>query len=107
MGLLIDAFSNTLGMHTAASVLIAYTRSFTIKLFTTIDEGNNPIPSFKTFGVGAYVKYVFTMVFLHHSFLFYMEAFSFSHFWLIFLKIIFSSIITILIILGIKSMSRR
>lgn len=107
MGILIDVFSNTLGMHAAAAVLIAYARSFIIKLFTSIDEGNNPTPSFHTFGVGSYIKYIFVMVFLHHATLFYLEAFSFSHFWLILFKTLLSSTITILIILGLKSMSRR
>ncbi|MBP6609915.1 MAG: rod shape-determining protein MreD [Paludibacter sp.] len=107
LGLAIDTFSNTLGMHTAATVLIAYARSFVIKLFTSIDEGNNPIPSFHSFGVGAYVKYTFVMVVLHHSSLFFLESFSFSNFWLVFFKIILSSAITILIILGLKSLNRR
>ena len=107
LGLAIDTFSNTLGMHTAATVLVAYARSFVIKLFTSIDEGNNPIPSFHSFGVGAYVKYTFVMVVLHHSSLFFLESFSFSNFWLVFFKIILSSAITILIILGLKSLNRR
>jgi len=107
IGLLIDAFSNTFGMHAFASVLIAYTRSFIIQLFTSIDEGNNPTPSFHSFGVGAYIKYVFVMVFLHHSALFFLEAFSFSHFWLVLFKTILSSIISILIILGVRSLNRR
>jgi len=107
LGLFIDVFSNTLGMHAFATVLIAYARSFVIQLFTSIDEGNNPIPSFRSFGVGAYVKYVFVMVFLHHSALFFLEAFSFSHFWLILFKTILSSVISILIIIGLKSLNRR
>ncbi len=107
IGFLIDIFSNTLGMHAFASVLIAYARSFVIKLFTSIDEGNNPTPSFHSFGVGAYVKYVFVMVFLHHATLFFLEAFSFSHFWLILFKTLLSSLISILIILGLKSLNRK
>lgn len=107
LGIIIDAFSNTLGMHAFASVLIAYARSFVIKLFTAIDEGNNPTPSFHSFGVGAYVKYVFVLVFLHHASLFFLEAFSFSHFWLILFKTVLSSIISVLIILGIRSLNRR
>jgi len=107
IGLLIDTFSNTLGMHAFSSVLIAYARSFIIKLFTSIDEGNNPTPSFHSFGVGAYIKYVFVMVFLHHASLFFLEAFSLGHFWLILFKTFLSSVITILIILGLKSINRR
>lgn len=107
MGLVIDVFSNTLGMHAFASVLIAYARSFVIQLFTSIDEGNNPIPSFHSFGVGAYVKYVFVMVLLHHSALFFLEAFSLTNFWLVLFKTLLSSAISILIILGLKSLNRK
>lgn len=107
LGMIIDTFSNTLGMHTAATVLVAYARSFVINLFTSIDEGNNPTPSFHSFGVGAYVKYVLVLVFLHHAALFFLEAFSFSHFWLVFFKTLLSSAITILIILGLKSFKRK
>lgn len=107
LGLSIDTFSNTLGMHTAATVFVAYARSFIIKIFTSIDEGNNPIPSFHSFGVGAYVKYTLVMVILHHSALFFLESFAFSNFWLVLFKIILSSAITILIILGLKSFNRR
>lgn len=107
LGFIIDVFSNTLGMHAAATVLVAFARSFIIKIFTSIDEGNNPIPSFHSFGVGAYVKYVFVIVFLHHFALFFLEAFSFSHFWLILFKTVLSSAITIMIILGLKSFKRK
>jgi rod shape-determining protein MreD len=107
LGLIIDTFSNTLGMHAAATVLVAFSRSFVIKLFTSIDEGNNPTPSFHSFGVGAYVKYVLVLVFLHHAALFFLEAFSFSHFWLVLFKTLLSSSITILIILGLKSFKRK
>lgn len=107
LGLTIDTFSNTLGMHAAASVLVAYARSFIIKIFTSIDEGNNPIPSFHSFGVGAYVKYTFVLVILHHSALFFLESFSLANFWLVIFKIFLSSAITILIILGLKSFNRK
>jgi rod shape-determining protein MreD len=107
LGLTIDTFSNTLGMHAAASVLAAYARSFIIKLFTSIDEGNNPIPSFHSFGVGAYVKYVVVLVVLQHSALFFLESFSFMNFWLVLFKISLSSAITILLILGLKSFNRK
>ncbi|OIP84787.1 MAG: rod shape-determining protein MreD [Porphyromonadaceae bacterium CG2_30_38_12] len=107
LGFVIDIFSNTLGIHIFATVLVAYLRSFVIQLFTSIDEGNNPIPSFHSFGVGAYIKYVVALVVLHHTALFFIEAFSFSHLGLIPLKILMSSSITILLILGLKSMHRK
>nr|MBP6634336.1 rod shape-determining protein MreD [Paludibacter sp.] len=107
LGLTIDTFSNTMGTHAFATVLIAFLRNGIIKLFTAIEEGNNPVPSFHTFGVGAYVKYVILMTLVHHTTLFFLEAFSFSLFWVVFFKVILSSIVTILIILGIRSFYRK
>jgi len=107
LGLTIDIFSNTGGMHASASVLVAFSRNGIIKLFTSIEEGNNPTPSFYTFGVSAYVKYVVSLVFIHHTTLFILEAFSFANFWITFAKIILSSLVTVLMILGIQSLSKK
>lgn len=107
LGISIDTFSNTLGMHAAATVLIAYLRSFIINIFTSIDEGNNPIPSFHSFGVGAYVKYAMVLVILHHSVLFLLESFTITNFTLVIYKSILSSIVTLMIVLGVKSFNRK
>jgi rod shape-determining protein MreD len=107
LGLTIDIFSNTGGMHASATVLVAFSRNGIIKLFTSIDEGNNPTPSFYTFGVSAYVKYVVFAVLIHHTTLFFLEAFSFTHFWIMLAKIILSSAVTILMILGIQSLNNK
>jgi rod shape-determining protein MreD len=107
IGVIIDMFADTPGIHAFASVLIAFLRNGTIKLFTAIEEGNNPTPSFYTFGVSAYIKYVVLLVFVHHTTLFFLEAFSFANFWIMFAKIILSSLVTIMIILGIQSLSRK
>ena len=107
LGISIDIFSDTLGMHAFATVFVAFFRNGIIKLFTNIEEGNNPTPSFYTFGVSAYVKYVIVMVLIHHSTLFILEAFSFTHFWILLTKILLSSFITILLIFGIQSIKTK
>ena len=107
LGLTIDAFSNTMGMHTFAAVMVAFLRNGTIKLFTAIEDGNNPTPSFHTFGVSAYVKYVVLLIFVHHATLFLLEAFSFYHFWFLLAKIVLSSLVTIVLVLGIQSLNKK
>jgi len=107
LGITIDIFSNTPGMHAFATVFIAFFRSGIIKLFTNIEEGNNPTPSFYTFGVSSYIKYVVVMVLIHHATLFLLEAFSFTHFWILLAKIMLSSLVTILLILGIQSIKTK
>lgn len=107
LGLIIDVFSNTIGIHAFATVLIAFFRNGIIKLFISIEEGSNPIPSFHSFGVGAYIKYVVFMVMLHHTSLFLLEAFSLQLNWMTLLRILLSSFVSILLILGIRSFNKR
>jgi len=107
LGLIIDAFANTIGMHAFATVLVAFLRNGIIKLFTSIEEGNNPTPSFYSFGVSAYVKYVVVLVLIHHSTLLMLEAFSFVNFGITLIKIILSTAVTVLMILGIQSLSKK
>ena len=107
LGLIIDAFANTIGMHAFATVLVAFLRSGIIKLFTSIEEGNNHTPSFYSFGVSAYVKYVVVLVLIHHSTLLMLEAFSFVNFGITLTKIILSTAVTVLMILGIQSLSKK
>ncbi len=107
LGLTIDIFSNTLGMHAFATVLIAFLRNGIINLFIGLEENDNPSPSFRSLGVAAYVKYLVLMVFIHHFSLFFLEAFSFAHPGLILSKIALSSIVTILILLGVVSLQRK
>ena len=107
MGLIIDVFSNTAGMHSFALVFAAFLRTPVINIFTSIDEGSNPNNSFHTFGVSAYVKYVVILVLIHHFILFFIESFSFLHLTLLIPKIIFSSTVTILLILGLQSFKSK
>lgn len=107
LGIIIDMFSNTPGMHAFATVLISYMRNVTIRLFTSIEEGSNPVPSFYTFGVTSFIKYVFVLVFIHHTTLFLLEAFSLVDFKIIFLKILINTVVTLLIILGIQSFRKK
>ena len=107
LGLTIDIFSNTPGIHAFATVLVAFFKDGIIKLFTNLEEGNNPTPSFHTFGVSAYIKYVVLIVIIHHFTLFILEAFSFSHFWILSAKILLSALVSTILILGIQSVKTK
>ncbi len=107
LGLIIDSFTNTLGMHTFATVLIAFLRNPIIKLFVSIEEGVNPIPSFFTFGTATYIKYIISLVFIHHITFFFLEIFSSIGFWQTILRIILNSIFSIIIILGLGLLNKK
>ncbi len=107
MGLIIDIFSNTLGMHAFATVFLAFLRIPLTNLLLSFDDGVNPTPSFKTFGVSNYLKYVAVCVFIHHFVLFSIESFSFSSFIFMLYRIILSSVVTILLILVVQSFKSK
>lgn len=107
LGLILDVFSNTYGIHAFTSVLIAFLRNPVINMYTSIEEGANPTPSFYTFGVVPFIKYVSTLVILHHSVLLFLEIFSFVGFGDTLIRIVLNSLVTILIILGIQSFYRK
>ena len=104
IGIVIDIFSNTMGIHTFAAVFAAFVRQPVINLFVDSDEIARPEPTFSSFGVSAYIKYVAVIVILHHTALFLIEAFAFSNLVHLIPKIILSSAISILIILAVKSL---
>lgn len=106
-GLLIDSFTNTPGIHAFAAVFIAYLRHPVILLFTSIEEGANPEPSFHSFGIAAFIKYIVVMVFFHHALFFVLEIFSFTDFPQTLLRIGINSLLSIFIILGIASFRKQ
>ena len=107
LGLTVDIFNNTMGIHAFATVFAAFVRPVVINMSVSTEEMANPSPSFRTFGVANYVKYVILIVLFHHIVLFLVESFSFMHLTLLIPKILLSSAVTILIILGIQSLKSK
>ncbi|OFX74281.1 MAG: rod shape-determining protein MreD [Bacteroidetes bacterium GWE2_29_8] len=94
-GLLLDIFSNSMGVHIIATVIVAYFRKNIYGLlFTTKDIDENVSPSIRDMGSTWFIYYTIFMVSIHHFFLFILEAFTFAHFSLIIVNIILSSIAT-------------
>ena len=77
LGIVIDMFSNTLGMHAAACSLAGMIRNPLIFTFSEKELTENTLPSYRTLGVGAFMKYVISLVALHHITLFLIESISF------------------------------
>lgn len=100
LGLAIDIFSNTGGIHAAASTLIAFYRPLYLKAQSP-REGYElaAIPHLKNFGFGWFIPYASIIILIHHFALFYLEIFRFSEFFHTLLKVIVSSGITLFFIL--------
>tara|TARA_B100001059_G_C17613454_1_gene465774 strand:+ start:294 stop:797 length:504 start_codon:yes stop_codon:yes gene_type:complete len=98
LGLFVDFFSDSGGIHAAASVFIAFIRPFVLKYSFGISYEYNTIKISNE----DYLKqiiYVGSMVFFHHFILFALEIFNVNHFLLFLNSILFSSIFSIIIIL--------
>ncbi len=98
LGLSVDVFSNSLGMHTAATVFIAFIRPFVIRSISNREEDRNEYPGLKQNSFTWFLLYTIIMVFSHHFVFFYLEFFTFTHFLTTFLRVVFSSFFSVLTI---------
>ena len=99
-GLCIDVFSDTLGMHAAASVFLGFVRPTILRAISPRDgyEADSS-PSLKLMGLNWFLLYTFIAVIIHHFVLFYIEVFRFSEFFSTLLRVSLSSLVTIIFIL--------
>ena len=99
MGITIDMFYDTAGMHAAACVFIAYIRPGVLKLFSPRDGYEfGTQPTIQYLGVPWFLSYSAILIVLHHFILFYIEIFRLSEFFSTFFRVIISSIFTILLV---------
>ncbi|MDR7208259.1 rod shape-determining protein MreD [Flavobacterium piscis] len=96
LGLTMDMFCNSGGIHAAACVLLAYYRPYIFKFsfglsyeYQTIKLNDSLTPERFSF--------ILVSVVLHHIVLFILEAFQFKFIWDILLRTLFSSIFSIII----------
>lgn len=99
-GLVVDMFSNTMGMHAAACVFMAFTRPSVLKLLAPRDgyEAESS-PSARELGFTWFLIYAAILTLIHHFVLFYIEVFRFSEFLSTFLRVILSSAATLIVIM--------
>ncbi|MBP2832577.1 rod shape-determining protein MreD [Aquimarina sp. U1-2] len=96
LGLTMDMFGDSGGVHAAACLIIAFFRPVALRTvfglsyeFQTVKLGN--------IAFGEKLAYVTLMVLTHHLILFSLEIFNFSHILLIIKKTLFSSLFTIVV----------
>ena len=102
LGFALDSFRHNPGFHAAACVLIAYLRPFLINILIphTGSETNYEEPSLKSMGgLGPYMLYAGLLTLVHNSWLFLLEAFQFGNYWEFLIKTLFSTFISLVLIL--------
>ena len=99
LGLTVDFFSNTMGLHTFACTLIGFLRQGYLKVLFSHLEFKFQEPSISQFETSGYLKYAVGMVGAHHIALFMMEALSFNNFGFLLLRIIINIALSLLLIM--------
>lgn len=100
IGLTIDAFYDTPGLHAAACVILAFVRIIFINLTVQKDGfDNEPEPTLSIMGFRWFFTYTLTLTLFHHFFLFNIEAFRFSEFQYTISRFLLSSLFTVFLIL--------
>ena len=107
IGLVMDVFCNSLGVHMAACILLMFIRPYLIGAIVNDKDRLNEQISSRTIGMEALIKYVVIGVLIHHLTVFSLAAWSWSHFGFVLLETLVSSTVTILIIIGYNAMSYR
>tara|TARA_B100000575_G_C23003386_1_gene578105 strand:+ start:185 stop:706 length:522 start_codon:yes stop_codon:yes gene_type:complete len=101
LGLTIDSFQNSMGLHAFSCILIAYFRSSIIKfLLPELKNKNKKSINFSIneFGIQRFIIYSSIMVIIHHFSLFFIESFNLEIFNNI-IRASISSIFSIVIII--------
>ena len=100
MGLTIDAFYDTPGLHAASCVLLAMVR-ITFIAITVQRDGfdNEPEPTLSVMGFRWFFAYASILTLFHHFFLFNLEVFRWSEIQYTLLRFLLSSVFTVFLML--------
>lgn len=99
LGLSIDIFEDSGGVHAAACAFIAYIRPVVLKYSFGISYEYNSVNLKKAVPVERFT-YIASMAILHHFVMFTLEIFSFHHLFLLLKSTLFSALFTVILIFG-------
>jgi hypothetical protein len=107
-GIIIDTFYNTLGMHAAATVLMAYFRPLVVRAQIDVPGLESRIEfSLQELGTAAFLRYVFVMALIHHTALFFIEASSIELIIPTLIRVVASTVLTSVSVLLIQFFTRN
>jgi rod shape-determining protein MreD len=100
LGFSVDMFTHTMGMHTAACVFMAFLRPHILRMIAPRDGyETGTFPRVHYYGFEWFLKYTLILVFSHHFILFYIEVFRFSEFFSTLLRVLISSLFSMILII--------
>ena len=101
-GLIIDIFSNTLGMHTMTAVTMMWLRMPILHLFINAEDVKIGVPGNSLLGMPSYIRFALTQIAVHCFLLYFIESFSLNNIFVTLSKALISLIITFVATLSIE-----
>jgi len=99
LGLSIDIFTNTMGVHAFACVFTAFIRPGVLSIIATRETQESvSAPRVENMSLQWFAGYAAFIVGVHHLVLFYIEAFTLEGFLFTLIRVILSSILTLTLI---------
>ena len=100
LGLSVDMFGQTLGMHTTATVFMAFIRPYILRAIAPRDGyETGTFPRIYYYGFNWFLKYALILILAHHMVLFYTEVFRFSEFFSTLLRVLLSSLFSVILVM--------
>ncbi len=107
VGLIMDIFCNSMGIHTAACIFIMFIRPYLIGAIVNDKDRLNEQISLRSLGMEALLRYVVILVVIHHLIVFLLAAWNWAHIGFVLVDTLVSSLVTISIIIGYNSLRYR
>lgn len=98
MGLAVDTFYDSAGLHASAAVLTAFVRPYFVRLFTPRDDYEvNDRPGISKMGLPWFLRFAAALTLIHCFWVFLLEAFDLSSIGDVLVKTLASTAITLLV----------
>lgn len=103
MGLAVDSFYNSPGLHASAAVMLAFVRPYFIRYFTPRDDYEiTDTPTISSMGIAWFFKFATVLILVHSLWIFLLEAFSFQSILMTLTKAGLTSLITLIVALAVS-----
>jgi hypothetical protein len=100
LGLIVDIFTDTIGLNSASCVLLAFFRPIVLRSISPrggYDAGTYPRVYYM--GLPWFLKYSSILIIIHQAAYYLLDDFGFGHIWRVFIKIIIGTFFTLLLII--------
>ena len=107
VGLMMDVFCNSLGIHMAACVLLMLIRPYLLGVIVNDKDRLNEQINLRTIGWEALIRYTVILVLVHHLTIFTLAAWNWNYIGFVLIETAVSSAVTILVVLGYNALKYK